>query len=250
MLSHKKRCGVLALISVSAVVALLFVGPIPQDQNYHLFADSRQIAGVSNFWNVFSNLSFLLAGTLGLLRYPKLSRMEIAQGYLVMCVGIMLVGFGSAYYHYAPSNDTLLWDRLPMAVASMALLFLLLSERVMHAPRRYLLWFLVSVGAAAVFYWSWTESLGRGDLRPYALVQFLPVLLMPFMLALFRQRYLSNRLLLASFGLYIVAKAFEQFDGELLSVAGFMSGHTIKHVAAAAAVLCIIFAVPTRPVSR
>jgi predicted membrane channel-forming protein YqfA (hemolysin III family) len=250
MLSHESRCGILALISAAAVAALLFVGPIPQDPNYHLFSDFRQISGVRNFWNVLSNLPFLLVGAVGLLRYSKLSHKESAQAYLVMCVGVVLVGFGSAYYHYAPSNDTLLWDRLPMTIAFMALLSLLLNERVIRSPQRYMLWIFVSAGAAAVFYWSWTESLGKGDLRPYALVQFLPVLLMPLMLAMFNQRYLSNKLLLGAFALYFAAKALEHFDAQILAATGLMSGHAIKHVAAAAAVLCIIYAVPTRPVSR
>lgn len=250
MLSHEQRCGVLTLISVAAVVALLIAGPIPQDPNYHLFADSRHIAGISNFWNVASNLPFLVAGTLGLLRYPKLSHEESANGYLVMCVGVVLVGFGSAYYHYAPTNQTLLWDRLPMTVAFMALLSLLLGERVLRTPRPQLVWVLVLAGAAAAFYWAWTESLGKGDLRPYAIVQFLPVLLMPLMLAMFRQRYLSSRLLLWSFGFYFLAKALEYFDWQIFTATTVMSGHAIKHVAAAAAVLCIIYAIPTRPISR
>lgn len=247
MLSHKQRCIILTFTSVAAAVALLFVGPIAQDPNYHFFADSRHIAGINNFWNVASNLPFLIVGILGLLRYSKLLHKESANGYLVMCIGIVLVGFGSAYYHYAPTNETLLWDRLPMTVAFMALLSLLLGERVLRAPRPQLVWVLVLVGIAAALYWAWTESLGKGDLRPYALVQFLPVLLIPLILAMFPQRYLSSRLLLWAFGFYLLAKALEYFDEQIFIATAFMSGHAIKHVAAAAAVMCIIYAIPTRP---
>jgi len=237
-------------VSLSAIVSVLFISPIPQDPNYHLFADTRRIAGINNFCNVASNLPFLFLGALGLMRYPRLARKETAQSYGVVCVGIILVSFGSAWYHHNPSNGTLLWDRLPMTVAFMALLSLILDERVFRVPHRHLLWILVTVGVAAALYWAWTESLGRGDLRPYALVQFLPVVLLPLVLALFPPHYLSNRLLLTAFALYFVAKAFEHFDVQVFSATGFISGHCIKHVAAAGTVLCIVYAVPVRPVSR
>ena len=80
-----------------------------------------------------SNLPFLIAGLWGLSRYPRPAAPESRGGYLVLCIGTILVGFGSAYYHLAPSNGTLLWDRLPMTVAFMALLSLLLRERVTSA---------------------------------------------------------------------------------------------------------------------
>jgi predicted membrane channel-forming protein YqfA (hemolysin III family) len=246
MSSHEKRCAVLVGISVAAVIALLFTGPIAQDPAYHLFADARELFGISNFWNVFSNLPFLAIGMLGLLRYPRLAHPESAHGYLVLCVGVMMVGLGSAYYHYAPNNATLLWDRLPMAVAFMAFFSLLLNERVFRTPRLYLLWALVFFGAASTLYWSWTESLGRGDLRPYVLVQFLPVLLIPFLLAMFKSRYLNNRLLIASFAFYFLAKVLEFLDPQLFSITHGISGHAVKHLAAALAVLCIIYAVPAR----
>lgn len=246
MLSRNTRIGILALIALSAVLALLFVGPIAQDPNYHHFADTRRIAGIGNFWNVASNLPFLLVGIIGLLRCSSLARGETAQCYLVLCIGIVLVSFGSAYYHYAPGNERLLWDRLPMTLAFMALLSLLVNERLFATPRRYVLWVLVTAGMAAALYWSWTESLGRGDLRPYILVQFLPVLLMPLMLAMFPARYLGNSLLLLAFALYFAAKALEHYDGQVFSAVGIISGHSIKHLAAAAAVLCIIYAVPTQ----
>jgi hypothetical protein len=246
MLSYQSRCGILGLIALLAAGALLFVDPIAQDPGYHRFADARRIGGISNFWNVVSNLPFVLVGLYGLHRYGRLAQASSASGYLVMCTGVVLVGCGSAYYHYAPSNASLLWDRLPMTVAFMALLSLLLGERVLRRQPAGLMWILILVGAAAALYWSWTESQGRGDLRPYVLVQFLPVLLIPMMILLFPQRYLSNRLLLASFGLYLLAKMLEHLDAQIFLASGFMGGHAIKHIAAASAVLCIVCAVPTR----
>lgn len=250
MLTHKQRYITLISISIVAVIAMMFVGPIAQDPNYHLFADTYQIFGVSHFWNVASNIPFLLVAALGLFRYPRLLYPETAPGYLVMCIGVLFVGIGSAYYHYAPTNESLLWDRLPMTVAFMALLSLLLGERVLQTPRPSLLWILLTIGASTALYWSWTESLGRGDLRPYALVQFLPIIFIPLMLVMSPQRYLNNRLLFGAFGFYFAAKAFEHFDSQIFSITGIMSGHAIKHIVAAVAVLCLIYAVPVQSTKR
>jgi uncharacterized membrane protein len=107
-----------------------------------------------------------------------------------------------------------------------------------------LLWFLVSCGIAAAFYWSWTEANGRGDLRPYAVVQFLPIILMPLIMALFPKKYLSNNLLLSAFVWYLVAKALEQYDHQIQGVLAIIGGHPLKHIAAAIAALCIVCAVP------
>ena len=166
--------------------------------------------------------------------------------YRVLCAAVILVGFGSAWYHHAPSDATLLWDRLPMTVAFMALLALLLEERVLGRHQPGLLWLLVAAGASSAGYWALTESLGQGDLRPYILVQFLPMILIPLIIGLFPQGHSSNRLLIAALGLYVLAKLLETFDTRILELTTLVSGHSLKHVAAAAAVLCIIRAIPTR----
>lgn len=131
-----------------------------------------------------------------------------------------------------------------MTVAFMALLSLLLGERVIARHRHAWLATLVSLGIAAALYWYWTETGGQGDLRPYVLVQFLPVVLMPLILLMFPRRYLDTALLLQSFCLYFIAKALEHYDERVLDITGLLGGHALKHLAAAAAVLCIILAVP------
>lgn len=239
--------SILCIISVLAIGAMLFQGPISQDPAYHLFADSREMAGVDNFWNVLSNLPFLAIGLYGLWRFPRLSIPETKAGYLALCVGVLLVSLGSAYYHLAPANPSLIWDRLPMTVAFMALFSLLLDERKVLGAGRHTLWPLLLVGIASAVYWYWTESHGAGDLRPYLLVQFLPLLLIPAILLLFRGSYLSNGFLLISLGLYVIAKVLELFDLQVFDATGLVSGHTLKHLVAGLAVLCIVVAVPASP---
>lgn len=250
MLARKYRRSVVALVSIVALVSLLLHGRIPQDPSYHSFADTRAIAGIGNFCNVLSNLPFLLFGLYGLSRIGRLAEPDSKSAYVALCLGVLLVGFGSAYYHYSPSWQSLIWDRLPMTIAFMALFAMLLDEREVldFGPR--ILWPLLVVGIGSVAYWYWTESRGVGDLRPYVLVQFLPIVLIPIILLLFDGKYLSSRLLIAALVLYFAAKVLEYFDRQIFQATGILSGHTLKHLIAAVAVLCIILAVPVRNADR
>jgi len=234
----------LALVTLIAVAALMLHGPIAQDPAYHHFADIRALGALANAGNVLSNLPFLLAGLYGLWRAPRLAEPRTRAAYLTLCIAVFGVGLGSGYYHFAPSTSTLLWDRLPMTVAFMALFSLLLDERVVPGARVPTLRPLVLFGVASALYWYWTEMLGAGDLRAYVLVQFLPIALIPLILALFPARYLQTRWLLAALGLYVLAKLGEHFDGQVFDALHMVSGHSLKHAVAAAAVACLVQAVP------
>lgn len=241
MLTAARREGILALICLVAIVATMFVPPIPQDPAYHAFVDSRTIAGVPNFWNVFSNIGYLVVGLYGLMVVKRLPAREMLAGYITFCVGVALVAFGSAWYHYRPSTESLVWDRLPMSISFMALLALTLGERVSWKLAGKLLWPLVIVGVASVFYWAWTEQQGAGDLRPYGLVQFLPIVLMPLLLLMFPGSKRSAMWLWYTFAGYVLAKIAEQLDGQLYAAIG-LSGHSIKHFVSSLAVLFAVFA--------
>lgn len=230
----RHSAAVLIAISAVAVVALSLHAPIPQDPAYHAFADVRSFAGIPNFADVLSNLPFLLVGLYGLTRRPA-PRMK--TGYLVLCAGIALVSLGSAYYHLSPTSATLLWDRLPMTVAFMALFALLLEDRVTDAKT---LVPLVAAGLASALYWHLTD-----DLRPYILVQFLPIALMPLILLSYPKKNLDGKALMLGVALYAAAKALELYDRPVLEALGALSGHSLKHLAAGAASLCVIRAVPS-----
>ncbi len=235
------REWVLAGVSLAAVVATMFVPPIPQNPAYHAFVDSSTIAGVPNFWNVFSNVGYLLVGAYGLTRLGRLSSRDLRPAYVTFCVAVTFVALGSSWYHYAPSTQSLLWDRLPMSVGFMALLALTLGDRVSWKLSKRLLWPLVAAGVASVFYWAWTEQLGAGDLRAYGLVQFLPIVLMPPLLLMFQGSGRSAMWLWYTLAGYVVAKIAEQFDAPIYAALG-MSGHSIKHLVSSVAVLFAVFA--------
>jgi hypothetical protein len=249
------RAFALRLLSIAvlavAAVAWLFSRPVlPQSLDYHNFADQRTLLGLPHALNVLSNLPFLFVGVQGLrflfrrdtLRVdgPFLTAAE-RRPYVLFFAGVGLTAFGSAYYHLEPSNDRLLGDRLPMTVAFMGLFAAVLMERVSLKAGLDLLGPLVAVGLASALYWHWTEQQGRGDLRFYYVVQFLPMLTLPLLLLLFPPRYTRTLDLVVALGWYVLAKGCEHpLDGPIYGWSGWVSGHTLKHLAAALAAYWIL----------
>jgi hypothetical protein len=91
-----------------------------------------------------------------------------------------------------------------------------------------------------VLYWYWSELSGAGDLRPYAIVQFGSLAMVALMLALYPGRVGGTRYLVAGLGIYALSKGFELADAQIFSFGGLVSGHALKHLAAAAGVGCIV----------
>jgi hypothetical protein len=58
--SFRLRVALIVGLAALALVAAIFLPPVPQDLRYHSFADRRTLWGVANFWNVVSNLPFLM----------------------------------------------------------------------------------------------------------------------------------------------------------------------------------------------
>jgi hypothetical protein len=237
---NRRRWLLVGLAALLAVVALA-LPPIAQDPAYHDFADQRACLGVPNCLNVLSNAPFVVVGLLGVRflvrnrarggRPAFLTPVE-RRPYWAAFGGIALTGIGSAYYHWAPSNATLFWDRLPMTIAFMALLSSIIAERVSLTTGLRLLGPLLAVGALSTLYWHVGETQGAGDLRPYALVQFGSLIAIPLMLWLFPPRYTGTADLVGVIGWYGLAKVFEFLDRPLFELTG-VSGHTLKHLASA-----------------
>lgn len=240
----RARVGIVAGIGVAAAVAMLLIPKIPQDPHYHTFADRRTILGIPNFFDVTSNLPFAAIGAMGLATLLRSRRGEEGaprflnggerQAFAVLFVGAVLLTLGSGYYHLAPNNERLMWDRLPMAIVFMALFAITIGERVHPKLTRMLLWPLLGIGAGSVLYWRATD-----DLRAYGLVQFYPALAVPLLLLLFPPRATGGRFIALALGSYAVAKLCETFDEQILALGGVVSGHTLKHLAAAGSVYFI-----------
>lgn len=223
----------LVALAIAAAAGLTLTSPVPQAQTYHGFIDGRTLAGIHNALNVLSNLPFTCFGLLGLIMLRGAGGIDLPlplrRAYQVVSAGVFLTGFGSTYYHWAPSDATLLWDRLPMSVAFMGLFAAVLGERVSLRAAAIALWPLVAFGVASVLYWYRYD-----DLRPYILTQFYPLLAIPLMIALLPAMYTRGADFFVALGLYVVAKLLEGADGAIfMATAGIVSGHTLKHLAAA-----------------
>lgn len=236
-LSPGRREAGLILLLVSPLLYLLFLygGPIPQDRGYHLFADVRTCLGLQNFGNVVSNFPFLLIGAAGALWCYRHPGMGAIPSWMVFFLGVALVFFGSGYYHRTPDNDTLVWDRLPMTVAFMGLLVALVSEHIEAKLERALLVPAIAIGIASVYWWKYSD-----DLRVYIWVQFAPLLAIPFVLAAFPGRYSHRHYLLYGVAFYALAKVAEHYDHGFYALSSrILSGHSLKHLLAAAAPLFV-----------
>ena len=228
---------VLTALGITVFAVILFLPPFNQDVGYHSFADQRTIWDIPNLLNVASNLPFLLVGLLALWLIEAQSRnrqifldSRERWPYWIVFAGVTLTAFGSGYYHWAPDNDRLVWDRLPMAVSFMAFFAAMLSERIKVDVGIWLLGPLLLMGVSTVVNWHTT-----GDLRLYAAVQYYPLVIIPVMLWWCPPRYTGSGFIWGALGWYLLAKVLElsSVDHAVFSWGHMVSGHTLKHLAAA-----------------
>ena len=245
-LRHDWRAWLLAALSGAFVAAAIFVPAFPQPLSYHAFADCRTFWAIPNFLNVLSNLPFLIGGALGIqLIWKGGGRFIDAREqlpYLVFFLGAFLTCLGSAYYHAAPDNPRLVWDRLPMTLGFAGLVAAAVAERVDLKLGLRSLWPLLLLGVITVIYWYATERMGTGNLVPYAAYQTWSIVVIVLLLFAWpAKRYTRGGLLAWAAAWYGLAKVFETFDLQVYRLLGStLSGHTIKHVLASFAVFAIV----------
>jgi hypothetical protein len=229
------------LIAVAIVIAVIAIPlpPIPQPQAYHNFADHRAWLGISNFGDVASNLPFAVIGLFGLMVLFTSQAVMFSDPrerwlYVVMFAGLILTAFGSTYYHLAPGNARLVWDRIPIMIVFMALLAAVIAERVGVSAGLYLFPVLQAAGVGSVLLWRAGDLRGHDDLRFYAAVQVYAILILLLVLLL-PPRYTRGSDFAVVVGLYVLAKILEEADRQVFALGHVVSGHTLKHLAAATA---------------
>jgi hypothetical protein len=247
--SSKIRIGIFVGFTLIIIIILIFLPRIPQDLHYHNFADQRTILGIPNFFDVLSNLPFLLAGLLGI-EFLFRSKTETLPtlfidnnerwAYLIFFIGVALTSIGSSYYHLLPNNERLLWDRLPMTLAFMSFFSITISERFNIKVGQWLLIPLLIVGVGSVIYWHWSELNGRGDLRPYIMVQFYTMAAILLIGILNSSIYKRGKDLFIVIALYALAKILELLDKQIFGLVQVVSGHTLKHIVSAIAAYWIL----------
>ena len=238
-----KRTRWIVAFTLLAIAAAFLLPAMPQPVEYHDFADHRHAFGVANFLDVVSNLAFLIAGVAGLaVVIGGRVRFEFASErwpFVVFFSGVLLTALGSAYYHLAPDNETLFWDRLPMTIAFMGLVSSQIVDRINVRAGLLLLLPMLLLGVASVVYWRATERMGAGNVLPYGILQGYSVIILLLLARLNPSRYTRGRDIYWVFGCYVLSKLLETFDRELLAIGHLVSGHTLKHLAAAAAAIVV-----------
>jgi hypothetical protein len=227
------------LLSALAALAMLAYGPIPQLPHYHDFADRRSWLGLPHAADVLSNVGFALVGLWGLVGlWPKRHQPQLAPGwpgYVLFLAALILTAAGSSYYHLVPDDARLVWDRLPIALACAGLLAAVRAESRPGAGDRPRLLSLAGAAVASVWWWYFTGRHGVGDLRPYLLLQGLPLVLIPLWQAIYGAPARDRAAFGLALGCYVLAKFAELYDHEILAALGVVSGHTLKHLFATAA---------------
>jgi hypothetical protein len=221
---------------------MLFFDPINQDQSYHNFADDRAFLGIPNFSDVVTNIFFLLLGFMGFL-FCLRNRQKIAPwSWILFFFGVTIVSFGSAYYHWTPNNATVVWDRLPITIGFMSLFIAILSEYVRPQLEKIFLIPAILAGVLSVIYWYHFD-----DLRFYGWIQFIPLIIIPIVMLLFKGKHSHQRYLIYAIIFYIMAKVTEIYDKDIFKFNDeLLSGHTLKHLLASLGLLILYFMIKKR----
>jgi hypothetical protein len=245
LVSKKTAIIILLAIALLMLAIGLMLPPIPQPESYHHFADQRSWLGINNAWNVLSNLPFALIGLWGLFLLFFSSKVKFIDSnepwfWVTISLGLILVAWGSGYYHLAPDDNRLVWDRLPMVIVFTSFVAALISDRI-NSNLALGLWpFLLFIGIFSVLQWYISELQGAGDLRLYAAVQAYTGVLTLVMLLL-PSHYTQSGDLAVIILFYSLAKLFELYDHQIYwFFGGIISGHTLKHLAAALAAFWMI----------
>ncbi|XP_047338913.1 uncharacterized protein LOC124942443 [Impatiens glandulifera] len=222
-------------VAIVCFVVLMVVTPaIPQSEKYHDFADKRVFFGIPNTLDVISNFPFLVIGVVGLILmfHGNYFRLRIGGeicGWTCFYIGVSTVAFGSSYYHLKPNDARLVWDRLPMTIAFTSVMSIFIIERVDERKGTLSLIPLLLAGVISIFYWRFFD-----DLRPYALVQFVPCIAIPVMAIVLPPMYTYSSYWLWAAGFYLLAKVEEALDEQIYGwTFNIVSGHTLKHLCAA-----------------
>ena len=242
-MQNRTRQRLLLAAGVVLIVVTGLAPPLAQDPAYHDFADQRGLLGIPNALNVLTNLLFAWVGIDGLYRLLRRDSLQVMPAlkpaYLGFFGGLVLVAAGSAWYHWSPSNATLVWDRLPITLVMMSFLTHLVGEQVSIESARRLFPWLIGIGIASVIYWYFSELAGRGDLRPYALMNLLPLLLTPMLVIFYESPYTRAGDVWWLLAWYLLARICEYLDRPLMEMLQLISGHSLKHIAVAVA--CYLF---------
>lgn len=233
------------LIVIALILGLLaiYFSPIRQSRNFYDYADQRLLLGIPHFWNVVSNVGFLVVGLIGLKKnhhHSLASEPALSFAYPLFFVSLIGAFLGSSLYHLLPGPFTLMLDRIPITIGFISLYCIIIAQYLSPKLGKAMLLPTLAYGVLSVIYWYMTDVVdGRGDMAPYVLVQLLPIIHIPLILWLYPNRNNPTQYYLYALGLYVLCKIAESKDDELYQLTSQVSGHTLKHILAALAGYCV-----------
>jgi hypothetical protein len=246
----------LAFVLLGLGVAWHFTAPIPQPEAYHRFFDQTTCFGVPHCRDTLSNIPFIVVGLLGAWfvgssrASPRFIDRREKLPYACFFIAVAATGVWSGYYHLAPDNPRLAWDRAGIALAFASWFCAVVSDRASAAWGLRLLLPLLAASVGTVVYWITGELAGQGDLRPYLLVQLTPYLLVPVLLRACPARYRGGDVTVLVMALYALALLCDRYDRPIAEALGFVSGHTLKHLAGALAAAVVLLGIARRQPAR
>lgn len=254
-LTQNTKLSIVIGIALTLIGALITTPPIPAPADYHDHADKRELSGLPHFFDVVSSFPFFLVGMLGLLlrlkpkkghhahRFHGLSFLDPAERwpFVIFFVGIILGSLGSVYYHLAPNNERLLWDRLPTTLVFISIFTAVIIERIHVKAGLWLFLPLLAGGVGTVLFWHYkTQLTGLSDLRLVLVAQYYPMLIIPVIMLFFPSKYTRSKDLWGIIGLYALAEVFEMLDDYIFSFGQVISGNTLEHLTAALATYWVV----------
>jgi hypothetical protein len=246
---------IFGILSVGMVLIPILMPPISQSVDYHQFADQRTYFGTPNFFNVVSNIFIFFSGLVGLILLirPREFLLHITfikfserWPYFILFLSVIMASLASTYYHLAPDNARLVWDRFPIAIGVVTLLSTVLIERINTNIGFISLPCLILFGVGSVVYWNWSEQFGLGNLNYYIVVQLYSILAIILLSKYFSSRYTGGAAIYVVIILYAFAKLAETLDHEIYSLGQVISGHSVKHLFVGLAVFQIVHMLQNR----
>jgi hypothetical protein len=230
------------IIFIGSLFIVFSLPPLPFDPKYHEFADKRIFLGVPHFFDVMSNVPYLIFGLMGIyFSFQSYKEKKISWPFFFFFTGIFYVCFGSIYYHLHPTTERLIWDRVPMTFAFMGLLVGLMDQFIWEKSTKYFLIPFLLLGLFSVFYWYHLEIQNNGDQRLYFWVQSIPLIMICFCLFNSKPFFKKTKFYFYALLFYLVSKIFEFNDHKIFLITdNYLSGHTLKHLSSSFSIFLIL----------
>lgn len=239
----RRRTAIIVGTACALWLVLSLLGPfVAQPAGYHGFADQRAWGAIPHALDVLSNLGFLVAALAGgglLARLPSHETTRAARSMAaIFFIGLACSFAGSSFYHWHPDDASLAWDRLAMCVPFAGMLGLAAQQACGDDAAWPACIAMLASAVAAVLLWQHS-----GNMLSWALAQGGGMLVLLWLAARRRREGGLQIRLGWVIALYAVAKCFELADAQVFAWSdGFISGHSLKHLFAAAAVLPVLHA--------